>query len=150
MDDIQELYQDTVMEHNRKPRNFRRLEEPSSTADGFNPLCGDQITLDITVHNSIITEIGFVGVGCAISNASASLMTEAIQGKRTEEAQELFEAFRVMMTRGIGVDYNIDLMGDLGSLSGVTEFPIRIKCATLCWHTLHNALGNTPEPATTE
>ena len=150
MDDIQELYQDTVMEHNRKPRNFRRLEEPSSTADGFNPLCGDQITLDITVHNSIITEVGFVGVGCAISNASASLMTEAIQGKRTEEAQELFEAFRVMMTRGIGVDYNIDLMGDLGSLSGVTEFPIRIKCATLCWHTLHNALGNTPEPATTE
>lgn len=150
MDDIQELYQDTVMEHNRKPRNFRRLEEPSSTADGFNPLCGDQITLDITVNNSIITEVGFVGVGCAISNASASLMTEAIQGKRTEEAQELFEAFRVMMTRGIGVDYNIDLMGDLGALSGVTEFPIRIKCATLCWHTLHNALGNTPEPATTE
>ena len=150
MDDIQELYQDTVMEHNRKPRNFRRLEKPSVTVDGFNPLCGDQITLDLTVHDDIITDVGFVGTGCAISNASASLMTEAINGKRTEEAQELFEAFRVMITRGMDVDYDIDLLGDLGALSGVTEFPIRIKCATLCWHTLHNALGNATEPATTE
>ena len=150
MDDIQELYHDTVMEHNRKPRNFRRLQKPSATADGFNPLCGDQITLDLTVHDNIITEVGFVGAGCAISSASASLMTEAVNGKRIEEAQQLFEAFRVMLTRGVDIDYDIDLLGDLAALSGVTEFPVRIKCATLCWHALHSALNNTAGTATTE
>lgn len=150
MDDIQELYQDTIMEHSRRPRNFRRLEKPSATADGFNPLCGDQITLDLTVRDNTITEVGFVGAGCAISNASASLMTESVNGKRTEEADELFKAFRVMMTRGLDVDYDIDLLGDLGALSGVSEFPVRIKCATLCWHTLRNALDNAVETATTE
>ena len=150
MDDIQELYQDTVMEHNRKPRNFRRLQHPSATAEGFNPLCGDQLTLDLSVADGTITAVGFVGAGCAISKASASLMTEAVQGKRTEEAKELFESFRQMMTRGVGTDYDADLLGDLEALSGVTEFPVRIKCATLSWHTLHNALNNTVETAKTE
>lgn len=157
MDDIQELYQDTVMEHNRRPRNFRRLRHPSATAEGFNPLCGDHLTLDLTVDGETITEVGFVGAGCAISKASASLMTEAVRGKSTEEAEELFESFRRMMTRGIGEDYDADLLGDLEALSGLTEFPVRIKCATLSWHTLRNAclavrqgLDDTIEPATTE
>ena len=150
MDDIQELYQDTVMEHNRKPRNFRRLQQPSATAEGFNPLCGDQLTVDLIVDGDTVTDIGFVGAGCAISKASASLMTEAVRGKSMEEAEELFESFRQMMTRGIGADYDADLLGDLEALSGVTEFPVRIKCATLSWHTLRNALDNTVETAKTE
>lgn len=150
MDDIQELYQDTVMEHNRKPRNFRRLQQPSATAEGFNPLCGDQLTIDLIVDGDTITDVGFLGAGCAISKASASLMTEAVRGKSTEEAEELFESFRQMMTRGIGADYDADLLGDLEALSGVTEFPVRIKCATLSWHTLRNALDNTVETAKTE
>ena len=149
-DDIRDLYRDMVMEHSRKPRNFRRLASPSCSAEGFNPLCGDQITLDVDLENGAISEVSFEGSGCAISKASASLMTEAVTGKSKAEAEELFEAFRAMVTRGVGQEYDDDGLGDLEVLAGVTEFPVRIKCATLSWHTLKNALDGAAETAKTE
>ena len=149
-DDIQELYREMVMEHNRKPKNFRRLEAATRSAEGFNPFCGDQLTLDAALDGETIADIGFVGSGCAISKASASLMTEAVKGKTTAEAQALFDAFRHMITRGIGAEYDAELLGDLEVLAGVTEFPVRIKCATLPWHTLSNALNDTGAMASTE
>ena len=149
-DDIRDLYRDMVMEHSRKPRNFRRLASPTCSADGFNPLCGDQITLDVELKDDVISEVSFEGSGCAISRASASLMTEAVKGKSKAAAVELFDAFRTMVTRGVGQDYDDDGLGDLEVLAGVTEFPVRIKCATLSWHTLKNALDGGVETAQTE
>ena len=149
-DDIRDLYRDMVMEHSRKPRNFRRLASPTCSAEGFNPLCGDQITLDVELKDDVISEVSFEGSGCAISRASASLMTEAVRGKSKAAAVDLFGAFRAMVTRGVGQEYDDDGLGDLEVLAGVTEFPVRIKCATLSWHTLKNALDGGVETAQTE
>tara|TARA_Y100000815_G_C13270479_1_gene472833 strand:+ start:672 stop:1136 length:465 start_codon:yes stop_codon:yes gene_type:complete len=142
MYDLEDLYQEVVMDHNRRPRNFKKLENAQQTAEGFNPLCGDQISLYVNVDDDgVIEDIGFEGAGCAISKATASMMTEAIKGKNVDKAEEIFEAFRHMLTRKPEEDYDYELLGDLEILQGVSQFPTRIKCATLSWHTLNSALG---------
>jgi len=141
MYDLEDLYQEVVMDHNRRPRNFKKLENAQRTAEGFNPLCGDQISLYVNVDDDgVIEDIGFEGAGCAISKATASMMTEAIKGKNVDKAEEIFEAFRHMLTRKPEEEYDYELLGDLEILQGVSQFPTRIKCATLSWHTLNSAL----------
>lgn len=143
MYDLHDLYQEVVMDHNRRPRNFRRLEDANRESEGFNPLCGDQITLYLKVgEGGVIEDVGFQGRGCAISKASASMMTESVKGKTVAEARRLFEEFRHMLTRKPGEDFDADLLGDLELLEGVVEYPARIKCANLSWHTLAAALKN--------
>ena len=148
MSDLSELYQEILLEHNSKPRNFRKLDNPDHTADGYNPLCGDRISLYLKVKDGVISDVGFQGSGCAISRASASLMTQSIKGKSVAQAEELFEGFRRMLTER-GAPRDDELLGDLEMLSGVAAFPARIKCAILSWHTLRAALEG-KEAATTE
>ena len=146
---LNELYQEILLEHNSKPRNFRQLEAATQRAEGFNPLCGDMVTVFLSVADGIITDVSFQGSGCAISRASASMMTESIKGQTTAKATELFEAFRLMMTHP-DADLDYDTLGDLESLSGVVEFPTRIKCAVLAWHTLRAALDGQSDAVSTE
>lgn len=152
MNDLQELYQEMVMDHNRRPRNFRKLEDATQTAEGFNPLCGDQLTLYLKVEDGVITDVGFQGKGCAISKASTSMMTEGVKGKTIEEAEKLFEEFRHMITRQPGEELDPDTsgLGDLEILSGVSKYPARIKCAVLSWHTLESILQGKEDNASTE
>jgi|SRR5690625_1125115 len=144
---LRELYQEVIFEHNRNPRNFKYLPDATHQATGHNPLCGDQLTIYLKVNEAdVIEEVSFIGQGCAISKASASLMTEAVEGKSITEADRLFEAMHEMFT-----DKHPDLdLGKLEVLSGVREFPVRVKCATLAWHSLHNALRGRDEVAQTE
>ena len=149
MSDLGELYQEILLDHNSKPRNFRRLEEATQTAEGYNPLCGDRITLYLNVNNGVIADVAFQGSGCAISRASASMLTQSIKGQSVARAEEIFGAFHQMLTEpGLELDY--DVLGDLETLSGVVEFPTRIKCAVLAWHTLRSALEKRGERVTTE
>ena len=138
------------MDHNRRPRNFRKLDGANRTSEGFNPLCGDQISLYLKMEDDLIADVGFQATGCAISKASASMMTESIKGKTKDEAEEIFVGFRGMVTREVGVDFSDNLPGDLEILRGIAEYPARIKCATLSWHTLHSALKGNGETASTE
>ncbi len=144
--ELRDLYQQVILDHNRKPRNFRTLANPSRAAEGYNPLCGDRLTVELTLEGEVIRDIGFQGSGCAISNASASMMTADLKGKTVTEAEEAFERFRAMLTEN-GPDAEL---GKLGVFAGVREFPSRIKCATLAWHTVHAALAGKAEPVTTE
>ena len=147
MTDLAELYQQVILDHNRSPRNFKRLESANRKAEGNNPLCGDRIHLYVHVDGDTISDIGFQmpqGSGCAISKASASLMTEAVKGKPVSDAETLFQAFRDMLAGGATAP------GKLAAFSGVRAFPSRIKCANLAWHALHAALQNNAEPVTTE
>jgi nitrogen fixation protein NifU and related proteins len=150
MSDLQDLYQEVILDHNRRPRNFRELPPPARRAEGFNPLCGDRLTLYLDLEGDTIRDLSFVGSGCAISKASASLMTEALKGKTLVEAERLFERFHDMVTSSTETA-PADL-GKLSVLAGVREFPTRVKCASLAWHTLKAAVnaGGTPEPVTTE
>lgn len=150
MSDLRELYRDMVMEHNRKPRNFRKMEEPTCSLEGYNPLCGDRVTVYVQLKEDVVSDIAFQGSGCAISRASASMMTEAVKGKSTAEAEDLFNAVRRMFTRSNGEDIDEEKLGDLVILSGVSEFPTRIKCATLGWHALHTALQGQQQMVSTE
>ncbi len=148
MSELRELYQQVILDHNRKPRNFRALENANRTAEGNNPLCGDRITLALRVEDGRIADAAFQGSGCAISKAAASLMTGAVIGKRPEEAEALFDRVRAMLTgesNGNGGD-----LGKLAVFAGVREFPARVKCAALAWHTLHAALRGVPEAVSTE
>ncbi|HLF66905.1 MAG TPA: SUF system NifU family Fe-S cluster assembly protein [Gammaproteobacteria bacterium] len=145
--ELRELYQEVIVEHGSKPRFFYCLDAPSCTGHGYNPLCGDQITLYLKMENQIIAEMGFQGQGCAISIASASLMCEALNGKPIIEAELLFQQFHRLLTTDEDPSYEL---GKLTVLSGVREFPARVKCATLAWHTLQNALENIDVLATTE
>ena len=149
MSGLSDLYQEILLEHNSKPRNFRKVDEPSRTAEGFNPLCGDQITLYLKLADGVIEDVGFQGTGCAISRASASMMTQSIKGKSLAEADEIFEAFHQMITEpDAEIDY--EALGDLETLAGVNEYPTRIKCAILAWHTMRSALRDGGDPVTTE
>ena len=139
-EDLQELYQEIVMEHNWKPRNFRKIDNPTCSAHGFNPFCGDTITLYLTLKDDIVTDVSFEATGCAISKASASLMTEAVKGKTVEKAQTIFGKFHHLVTHGDNGDGDDEDLGDLVVLAGVRAFPTRIKCATLSWHALRGAL----------
>lgn len=146
--DLKDLYQEVIIDHNRSPRNFGKLEGADKTLEGFNPLCGDHLKLYLNLQNGRIDDIRFDGSGCAISVASASLMTEAMKGKTVSEAEEIFENFHELLTGDdSGVDY--DKLGKLAAIAGVREYPTRIKCATLCWHTLHSALIDTGESTVT-
>jgi len=150
MADLRELYQQTILEHNRNPRNFKKLDAANRTAEGNNPLCGDRITLYVRLEDGVIREIGFQGSGCAISQASASLMTAAVQGKTAGEAETMFHQFHDMVAGGPDAPADPKTLGKLAAFAGVREFPARVKCATLAWHTLKSALDNTGEPASTE
>ena len=149
MSGLNDLYQEILLEHNSKPRNFRKMEGATQSAEGFNPLCGDMITVFLDVSDGVITDVSFQGSGCAISRASASMMTQSVKGKTTQEAGETFDAFRLMLT-DLDAELDYDTLGDLESLSGVIEFPTRIKCAVLAWHTLRAALDGQTEGVTTE
>ena len=149
MSDLSDLYQVILLEHNSKPRNYRKVEDANRTADGYNPLCGDQITLYLKVEDDVITDVGFQGVGCAISRASASMMTQSIKGQSVAQAEQVFDQFRKMLTEP-DAELDYDELGDLEMLSGVSEFPTRIKCAILAWHTMKAALDGKSEAATTE
>ena len=149
MSDLSELYQEILLEHNSKPRNFRKLDDATQSAEGYNPLCGDRITLFLKIEGEVITDVGFQGTGCAISRASASLMTQSIKGQSAAKAAEIFGAFHDMMTDP-GADLDYDTLGDLETLSGVVAFPTRIKCAILAWNTMHAALERRDEAISTE
>ncbi len=148
MSDLRDLYQEVILDHYRKPRNFRSLADANRKAEGFNPLCGDRLTLYVKLKDGVIADATFEGSGCAISTASASLLTESIKGKTEHEAEMLFQSFRDVVT-GSGETPNTDL-GKLDVLAGVREFPVRVKCATLAWHTLRAALASQKEPVSTE
>ena len=140
MSDLVDLYQEMVLDHNNRPRNFHKLDNASNTADGYNPLCGDQISVYLKVEDGVIADVGFQGVGCAISKSSASMMTQSVKGKTIQEAEALFEEFHAMVTRDPGTEYKASGLGELEVLSGVCAFPNRIKCASLAWHTLTASL----------
>jgi nitrogen fixation NifU-like protein len=140
MADLRELYQQIVLDHNRSPRNFRQLSDANRTVEGTNPLCGDEITLYVRLEDDVIEDVGFQGSGCAISQASASLMTAAVKGMTKEAAEELFRAFHAMVTAGPDATPDTKSLGKLAALAGVRQFPARVKCAALPWHTLHEAL----------
>jgi nitrogen fixation NifU-like protein len=139
MSGLSDLYQEILLEHNSKPRNFKTVEEANQTSEGYNPLCGDQITLFLKVVDGVIDDVGFQGTGCAISRASASMMTQSIKGQSVEQAEHIFDAFHHMITEPEG-EIDLDTLGDLETLSGVNEYPTRIKCAILAWHTMKAAL----------
>ena len=149
MNDLRELYEEVILDHNRSPRNFgRRPDGCNRSAHGHNPLCGDEIEVAMTVRDGVIEDIAFRGEGCAISTASASLMTQALKGRTGEEAQSLFEAMHAALVNDEPPDR--DRLGKLGALLGVKDFPMRVKCATLPWHTMESALAGGGAPVTTE
>jgi len=143
---IDDLYQEVILDHGKRPRNFGKLDNASVKAEGFNPLCGDRLTLELKLDNGIVKDAKFTGAGCAISVASASLMTETLKGKTRAEVQNIFENFHQLLT----TDSPVPDMGKLAVFSGVREFPARVKCATLAWHTLQAALENPEQKVSTE
>ena len=146
--DLKDLYRDVIIDHNRQPRNFGRLNPADAHAEGFNPLCGDRLELYVTLEGERLKDLKFEGKGCAISVASASLMTETLKGKTRAEAQRYFDEVHALLTQAGHVP-TLDL-GKLAALSGVREFPVRVKCASLCWHTLNAALARQRQPVSTE
>jgi nitrogen fixation NifU-like protein len=151
MSDLRELYQEVILDHNKNPRNFRRIEPATNHAEGHNPLCGDNVTVYLNLVDGIIQDISFQGSGCAISKSSASMMTAALKGKTTAEAEALFAAFRKMVTSDTDVPPETEeTLGKLAVFSGVHEFPARVKCASLAWHTVIAALDAAAEPVSTE
>lgn len=144
---IDELYQEIILDHSKRPRNLGRLEDATATAEGFNPLCGDRLTLALRLENDVIRDVRFLGCGCAISTASASLMTEVLKGRTRQEAEKLFERFHQLLTTDSAGTADL---GKLAVFSGVREFPARVKCATLAWHTLKAALDHSQEKVSTE
>jgi nitrogen fixation protein NifU and related proteins len=146
--ELKDLYRDVILDHNRQPRNFGRLDPADAAADGHNPLCGDRLTVSLRLSGNTITDIRFEGKGCAISTASASLMTEAVKGHGRADVHELFSHVHTMLTQpNAPVD---ESLGKLAALSGVREFPSRVKCASLCWHTLNAALDRGASTVSTE
>ena len=145
---LSELYQQVILDHNKKPRNFRKLENANHTAEGYNPLCGDQLTVYLNVEDDRVQEVGFEGSGCAISKASASMMTQAVKGKSKEEAERLFKEFHSMVTGELDEENEENSLGHLTIFAGVREFPVRVKCATLPWHTMHAALNKENQVST--
>jgi nitrogen fixation NifU-like protein len=148
MADLRDLYQEVILEHSKQPRNFRHLEDANRQAEGYNPLCGDQFTVFLHMDGDSIRDISFQGSGCAISKASASMMTQAVKGRSRAEAERLFGRFHDLVT-GHAAEGAEDV-GKLAVFSGVSEFPVRVKCATLAWHTLQSALAGKEEAVSTE
>lgn len=152
MSELSDLYQQAVLDHNNRPRNFGRLQNANGSAQGYNPLCGDMINVEVVMDGDTVRDVGFQGEGCAISKASASMMTELVKGLDRKATEELLETFHQSVTGEIDMDMMeaIDKLGKLAALSGVSEFPMRVKCATLPWHTLKAALVGEGEKVTTE
>ncbi|MEE8165774.1 MAG: SUF system NifU family Fe-S cluster assembly protein [Myxococcota bacterium] len=148
--DLRELYQSVILDHNKRPRNFCKPKCANRSAKGFNPLCGDQLTVYLTVEDGVVEDVGFKGTGCAISTASASLMTQSIKGKEIGDIEHLFEGFHDMVTSKPQSGVGDEDLGKLSVFSGVREFPMRVKCATLAWHAMREALHDTGDTATTE
>lgn len=146
MSELTDLYQEVILDHNRRPRNFHALAGASHRAEGYNPLCGDRLTLYLKVTGDTISDVSFEGAGCAISKASASMLTDAVKGRTVSEAHALFQRFRRMVTTP--PDQPVEDMGKLSSLAGVREFPVRVKCASLAWHTLEAAMAQKPVVST--
>ena len=150
MSDLREIYQQVVLDHNRAPRNYRKPENANRHADGHNPLCGDQISVYLHVEDGAVKDVGFQGKGCAICMASASIMTETVKGKAGDEAEALYNQFHDLLTRENLDEVETADLGKLRVFAGVREFPVRVKCATLPWHTFHAAMKGAGDPVTTE
>ncbi|QYO66085.1 Fe-S cluster assembly sulfur transfer protein SufU [Leptolyngbya sp. 7M] len=148
MSELNELYQETILEHNKNPRNFREIEDADKLADGNNPLCGDALRVYVKMDGDRVADVAFKGSGCAISKASASMMTQSVRGKTIKEAEQLFEEFHRMVTGGLDVGSQENHLGKLRIFAGVLEFPARVKCASLSWHTLNAALHGEGEIST--
>ena len=148
MNELRELYQQVILDHNRQPKNYRAIEEDHLEADGHNPLCGDKVRVYVRIEDGKIQDVSFTGEGCAISKASASLMTERLKGRTIDEAKEVFEEFHAMVTGEPGAHTPSDNLGKLAVFQGVCEFPVRVKCATLAWHTLNAAMDGKPDTTT--
>jgi nitrogen fixation protein NifU and related proteins len=144
---VHDLYQEIILDHSKRPRNFHPMDDATRQADGYNPLCGDKLKLYLKLEGDVVKDASFVGAGCAISTSSASLMTESVKGKTKDEALALLEKFHELLTTDVSVSNDL---GKLVVFCGVREYPARVKCATLAWHTLKNALLNSNEAATTE
>jgi len=149
MSDLRDLYQEIILEHSKQPRNYRALPTANHRAEGYNPLCGDHFTVYLNLDGDTIRDVSFEGSGCAISKASASMMTQALKGKSRADADQLFERFHKLVT-GHAESNGAEALGKLAAFSGVSEFPVRVKCATLAWHTLQAALKDQQEPVSTE
>ena len=149
MSDLRDLYQEVILEHSKTPRNYRPLPDANHKAEGFNPLCGDRFTVYVAMEGDSIRDISFQGSGCAISKASASMMTQSVKGKTAAQAEKIFEQFHELVTGQLGLKDEPSL-GKLTVFSGVSEFPIRVKCATLAWHTLHAAIEGKQKSVSTE
>ena len=147
---LRELYQEVILDHNKNPRNFHRMIQPDRKVDGYNPLCGDHYTIFLKMDGDTIADISFEGGGCAISKASASVMSSIVKGKTKKEAEELFQQFHKLVTGEIDPGNDIGSLGKLAAFSGVSEFPARVKCASLAWHTLHAALQTSEHRVSTE
>ncbi len=148
MSEINELYQEVILDHNKNPRNFREIEGATQTANGHNPLCGDALKVYLEMDNEKVKDVSFLGSGCAISKASASLMTQAVKGKTREEAETFFKEFHAMVTGELDEETEENSLGKLKIFAGVREFPARVKCASLSWHTLNAALRGEEEVST--
>lgn len=142
MSELSELYQQVILDHNKKPRNFRKLETANHMAEGYNPLCGDHLTVFLNLEDDAVKEVAFEGSGCAISKAAASMMTQAVKGKSKQEAEKLFKEFHRMVTGELDEEVEANGLGNLKIFAGVRDFPVRVKCASLPWHTMHAALTN--------
>src|ERR671933_2016267 len=149
MSELSELYQQVILDHNKKPRNFRRMEDATQRAEGFNPLCGDQLTVYLRLAGDVVDEVSFEGSGCAISKAAASMMTQAVKGKTRDEARALFYEFHRMVTGELDEEAEENRLGRLKIFAGVRDYPARVKCASLSWHTMRAALEG-QQAATTE
>ena len=150
MSDLRDLYQQVILDHQKKPRNFRALPMANRHAEGFNPLCGDKVQLFIKMENGVIKDVAFQGTGCAISTASASMMTESVKGKTPAEAEAIFKRFQRLVTSDPNQEISGEELGKLEVFAGVREFPVRVKCATLAWHTLRAAFEGEEKPVSTE
>ncbi len=150
MSELKTLYQEMILDHNKNPRNFRAMEDADRSVEGYNPLCGDHYTVYMKMDGEMVKDISFTGAGCAISKASASVMSAMVKGKTRAQAEKLFEQFHQLVTGEVGGENHIEELGKLAAFSGVSEFPARVKCAILAWHTMKSALEAKAETVTTE
>ncbi len=150
MSAVNELYQEVILDHNRSPRNCRPMPDATKSVEGFNPLCGDHYTVHVKMRENVLADVSFEGAGCAISKASASVMSSEVKGKTKEEAERLFRDFHDLVTGKVDADEGFERYGRLAAFAGVSEFPARVKCASLAWHTLHAALTSDDPRVTTE
>lgn len=147
---LRELYQEVILDHNKNPRNFRVMEGATKHVEGYNPLCGDHYTIFVKMDGDVISDVSFQGAGCAISKSSASVMTSLLKGKTKKEAEQMFNHFHKLVKGELNAEENLEALGKLAAFAGVSEFPARVKCASLAWHTLHAALHDDAQTVSTE